>query len=236
MIHDTQSNALPMKKIHSCRVRDKAALDIHDELDQQEFGHKGAIPQKLLQAKIKALSVQLQETLKLKEEAERQNIELGERLRICIDEKKKLELSLLKKNNTLNSQKGNENNNLDYLRFQNETLRNRVAKDKTIIEAAERGSIDREAKLSALIKEIDKYEVNIQSKAKNMTQKNLEIDPEKNTQQVYERLKLAENQNFEIVYAFKKQLKLIDILRRQKVHIEALKFIQIREQEINFET
>ena len=230
--HEVQSNVFPTTKLNPRSVMDKAALNIDDGLDQQEFGNKGTIPSKLLQAKIKALSVQLRDTLKLKEETERQNIELVERLKICMDEKKQLELTLLETNYTWNCQKGNEKDNIDYLRSQNEIFRKRIAKDKTIIEEAERVSIAREEKLSNLMKEIDEYKINFQSNATNRKQTKSENNQEKNIHQAYERLKMTENQNSQLIFAFKKQLRLIDILRRQKIHIEALKFMQIREQDI----
>ena len=86
-----------------------------------------------------------------------------------------------------------------------------------------------ELRINRLLEENEKYKqqfnkVQIQSKDINEQEK-------KKIEQLQIDNKRLEKQKQELIQAFKKQLKLIDILKKQKMHLEASKMLQFSEEE-----
>ncbi|XP_063301774.1 testis-expressed protein 9 [Pelobates fuscus] len=86
-----------------------------------------------------------------------------------------------------------------------------------------------EVRLNRALEEVDKYktELNLlkQNNKENVNQERIKIEELK-----LENKKL-EKQKGDLLAAFKKQLKLIDILKRQKMHIESAKMLSFTEEE-----
>eukprot|EP00357_Protocruzia_adherens_P028564 CAMPEP_0115012318 /NCGR_PEP_ID=MMETSP0216-20121206/24650_1 /TAXON_ID=223996 /ORGANISM="Protocruzia adherens, Strain Boccale" /LENGTH=360 /DNA_ID=CAMNT_0002381321 /DNA_START=1 /DNA_END=1083 /DNA_ORIENTATION=- len=93
----------------------------------------------------------------------------------------------------------------------------------------EQGQKGKDAKLNRLIEEVEKYKSIIKEHRTHDTEKN-DIARHEMDRLAQENKKL-EKQKTELLQAFKKQLKLIDILKRQKIHIEASKMLQFTEEE-----
>ena len=87
----------------------------------------------------------------------------------------------------------------------------------------------KEARLNRLAEEVERYKAQLRE-TKNQGGE----DTEKSRREV-DRLaqenKRLERQKNELVAAFKKQLKLIDILKRQKLHLEGARMLQFTEDE-----
>ncbi|KAK0067932.1 testis-expressed sequence 9 protein [Biomphalaria pfeifferi] len=86
-----------------------------------------------------------------------------------------------------------------------------------------------EVRLNRALEEIEKYREEL-SRAKN-TSKDAHDTDKKRLEQLLSENKKLEKQKNELMSGFKKQMKLIDVLKRQKMHIEAAKMLQFTEEE-----
>ncbi|CAG5124621.1 unnamed protein product [Candidula unifasciata] len=86
-----------------------------------------------------------------------------------------------------------------------------------------------EVRLNRALEEIEKYrEQLLQAKS---TSKDSQDSDKKRLEQLLADNKRLEKQKNELMAGFKKQMKLIDVLKRQKMHIEAAKMLQFTEEE-----
>ena len=86
-----------------------------------------------------------------------------------------------------------------------------------------------ELRLNRALEEIEKYKVQLQKSQSSTKDSN---DQEKRRyEQTQTENKRLQRQKTELIQAFKKQLKLIDILKKQKMHLEAAKILQFSEDE-----
>ncbi|XP_068131600.1 testis-expressed protein 9 isoform X2 [Hyperolius riggenbachi] len=86
-----------------------------------------------------------------------------------------------------------------------------------------------EVRLNRAVEETDKYKLEL-NKLKQSNKDNSNQEHRKIEELKVEKKKL-EKQKAELMAGFKKQLKLIDILKRQKMHIEAAKMLSFTEEE-----
>ncbi|KAL3885054.1 hypothetical protein ACJMK2_025152, partial [Sinanodonta woodiana] len=86
-----------------------------------------------------------------------------------------------------------------------------------------------EVRLNRALEEIERYKDQVQ-KAK-LTSKETTDQEKKRVEQLLTENKRLEKQKNELMAGFKKQLKLIDILKRQKMHVEAAKMLSFSEEE-----
>lgn len=86
-----------------------------------------------------------------------------------------------------------------------------------------------EVRLNRAQEEVEKYKAEL-NKLKQ-TKKDLSSQEHQKTEELKAENKKLEKQKAELMTGFKKQLKLIDILKRQKMHIEAAKMLSFTEEE-----
>ena len=86
-----------------------------------------------------------------------------------------------------------------------------------------------EAKLNRALEEVEKYKLALREAKINETGKSDGI--RRDLDRLTEENKKLERQRNELLQAFKKQMKLIDVLKRQKMHIESAKLLAFTEDE-----
>lgn len=84
-------------------------------------------------------------------------------------------------------------------------------------------------KLNRAIEELEKYKS--QLKDAKVTELSKSDNLRKDMDRIIEENRKLERQRNELMQAFKKQMKLIDVLKRQKMHIEAAKLLAFTEDE-----
>ena len=83
--------------------------------------------------------------------------------------------------------------------------------------------------MNRMIDELERYKKQLREVKSNDGQRT--DDYKKDYERLMQDNKKLERQNAELLTAFKKQLKLIDILKRQKIHMEAAKLLAFSEEE-----
>jgi len=84
-------------------------------------------------------------------------------------------------------------------------------------------------RLNRALEDIDKYKLKI--KQLEAGKKEAGLDVEQEIKRLQTENKKLEKQNKEVISGFKKQLQLIDVLKRQKIHLQAAKMLAFTEDE-----
>eukprot|EP01016_Furgasonia_blochmanni_P039526 TRINITY_DN4926_c0_g2_i4.p2 TRINITY_DN4926_c0_g2~~TRINITY_DN4926_c0_g2_i4.p2 ORF type:complete len:100 (-),score=24.62 TRINITY_DN4926_c0_g2_i4:438-737(-) len=84
-------------------------------------------------------------------------------------------------------------------------------------------------RINRLQEELDKFKIEVKQSKLSNHEKNEDV--KKVNEKLIQENKKLERQRNELLQAFKKQLKLIDILKRQKTHLEAAKMLAFSEEE-----
>jgi DNA repair exonuclease SbcCD ATPase subunit len=150
----------------------------------------------------------------------KQNENLKSSLKDCIEEKKKLENNLIKlKSIASRKVKSASNNEIEYLRTENNRLHQEVDSLKSLVSEAENKSISREMKMKRALDDFTKMKNALSESNINSGRKWDESDELIMT--LRENIRELETQKKDLITGFKKQMLLIDALKKQKEHLEA---------------
>jgi len=109
------------------------------------------------------------------------------------------------------------------------SLRKDVDTISKINKKYESESNKKDVKINRLQEEVDKMKIDLKQQRLNTEDKS--DDVKKSNDKLLQENKKLERQRNELLQAFKKQMKLIDILKRQKTHLEAAKMLNFSEEE-----
>ena len=199
--------------------------------DEIQTSNKGGMGPKAIirvqRARIKALESQRQYVMSEKNDTE----ELRSQLKGARKENQRLQKYLNEVKSVAEKKRADENSSNDstenLLLELNEVKRDLASAQKSL-KVAESEYKSREVRLSRALEEVEKYKNKITAKATEKKQDNVQIKKDQDI--LLRKIKLLERQRSDLLMAFKKQMKLIDVLKRQRVHAEAAKLLQFTEE------
>ena len=219
------------------------------EINQQEIGeykaHEDGINKdtislnmnanhatRLQQARIKSLTNQLENITLLKQEGEKHVQELKAKVHSYQTDNQRLKHEHTKSSSSSIS-RGNKSKQeqiwLDNLRAENQSLMKENASLRSILKDVELKSQARELRLKRALQSVDKFKQIL------LDRKATSIGSDEKYRKDYKDLKQKvtdiEKKNKDLLHGFRVQMQLIDVLKRQKIHIEASRMLAFTEKE-----
>jgi hypothetical protein len=218
MMTELNSDLVDSKPANAVDDKSKPAITMHGP-------HKGSltatlaiersekVPKHLHEDDMESLRKRLTTQMKL-------NDDLKSSLKDCIEEKKKLENDLIKlKPIASRKVKSASNNEIEYLRTENNRLQKEVESLKRLVTDAENKSTTRELKMKRALEDFYKMKNALSESNINSGRKWDESDDLIRT--LRENIRELETQKKDLITGFKKQMLLIDVLKKLKEHLEA---------------
>jgi hypothetical protein len=218
--------------------------EIDDEHDDDEMNdHNSFLPKQASEmssvAQIRFLKAKLrvmqEETDRLNSDLNRKDEEISKLVQRCkdLDEEKQRNSRVLNSNQTqldkLRKQIDELTQKLTQSEIQFQNIKKESDSSKKELKKQQQDEAQAEIRVNRLLEENEKYKQQlhkIQTQSKDVNEQD-----KKRVEQLQIDNKRLEKQKQELMQAFKKQLKLIDILKKQKMHLEASKMLQFSEEE-----
>lgn len=187
---------------------------------------------RLLKAKLDVLQKEFDKLLGERNDKSAVITSLEEKLRLLDDEKSKITKAL----SSLQIQiEKNKKDDEDYKKKKESyeveisNLKKEITKLKRNQKQNETDMNSKDIKLNRTLDELEKYKAQVNALTQEI--KDIKESDRKSIEQLIMDNKQLEKQKSEILLAMKKQMQLIDVLKKQKMHIEAAKLLQFTEEE-----
>lgn len=202
------------KLIQSQKIPDEDRCTITSSIDKENS--KTVIKkctQRSSETEMNALRKSLEEQLNL-------NSELKLNLKSLKDDKKKLESDLIKLRGIISkSNTSVDVKDFEITKSENSRLRKEVSNLRELVQIAEKKSIERETKLKRAIDDMNKMKADL---VEHTNSKGKDINLDDTVTRLKNHIRELESQKKELILGFKKQMQLIDILKKQKENLETL--------------
>eukprot|EP00948_MAST-09A_sp_MAST-9A-sp1_P004199 g4199.t1 len=189
---------------------------------------------RMQKAQVKSLKVELDAVNVQKRQAREELKQAENKLGVLAEENRKLTKSLQNSAVSLEQEKKiirdlKEKAKDDHQKMI--SLEKTIQTQKREFKKRETESSTKDVRLHRALEEVDRLK-NVIKDLRSSAKEDTGMAKEKETDLI-NHIKVLENQKKELIAAFRKQLKLIDILKRQKVHLEAAKMLSFTEEEFS---
>lgn len=236
----------------SCNSFRMAILDVSQEEDYDDntddnYEYNGIIPKatnrsnrnqgnnaklRVQQAQIKSLTSKLKEALSLNKEADKTATSFETKSKQLDEDKKRLERELTR----IKSAAGKKlddgkiiKDEVDNLKIENQSLKKEVVGLTSILKESESKSRAREVRLNRAMESVDRFKKLVTESRSEKNESKSKIRKEMDGLLI--QVKDLQKQKSDMMLALKKQITLIDVLKRQKVHVEASRLLDFTEKE-----
>lgn len=233
------------ERSHSPIDTSSSSHDLTSGQDSPDKGnHKGApdTNARIQKARLKALSKQLDDSKGLRKQLQEQVNDLQRQLKSERDENKGLKkrVSILEaeqrrggtpRSGSRSAKGGKQKDPEEISELQGEIsqLKKDLQTAERLAKQAESQVRTKDTQLKRATETINRYKAQIDEFASQL--KGGEVGDKAKVEELHARIRMLEKHREELVEGFKKQMKLIDVLKRQKTHMEAARLLQFTEEE-----
>ncbi|CAF0739019.1 unnamed protein product [Rotaria sordida] len=222
-------------KINRTKISANTNIIDNDEDDifpgaAKDMGSEAKI--RFLKARLRVMQEELErmhtECVKREEENERINLKVKE----SDDDRTRLNRVITTLQDQLEKYKklsSDTKSKLDTTEIELNSLRKEYEQTKRQTKKQHQDQTQTDTKLNRALEEAERYKQQLNKM--QQTTKDLSEQDKKKIEQLTNENRRLEKQRLELMNAFKRQLKLIDILKKQKLHLEASKMLQFAEEE-----
>jgi len=192
--------------------------------DKETNGNPPKTKIRIQEAEIKSLAKQLENAQRIIQELKDRQVESFQN-----DKKLLMERKLIQAKSASGGRNQKITTELENFRAENQSLKKEVSGLQSRVKNAETASQSREVRLKRALDSVEQLKQTLLQRKMEKTEST--ANSRKDHTELEEKIKELERQRSDLLLGFKKQMQLIDVLKRQKIHVEASRMLDFREEE-----